>query len=117
MILLFCYDKFLETEKMDIWSVVQAFLALVFVLGLMFVTLGAVKYLQLRGSGVWFKKLQSRERILIEERKKLDTKTALVLLRKDNTEFLLLTGAGGNLLLEKKEISDGKTKDEKGKDV
>ena len=40
--------------------------------------------------------------IHILEKKRVDAKNLLLLLKKDNTEFLVLVGSGGVLLLDKK---------------
>ena len=101
---------------MEVWSIIQALLALVFVLGLMLVTLWLMKYLQLKSNNSrLFKHLQSDERIRIVEKKRLDAKNMLILLKKDDKEFFVLTGAGGSLLLDSALATDGKIIGEAGK--
>ena len=100
---------------MEVWSIIQALLALVFVLGLMLVTLWLMKYLQLKSNNSrLFKHLQSNERIRIVEKKRLYAKNMLVLFKKDDKEFLVLTGVGGIILLEIALATDGKIIGEAG---
>lgn len=74
-----------------------------------------MKYLQLKSNNSrLFKHLQSNERIRIVEKKRLDAKNMLVLLKKDDKEFLVLTGVGGSLLLDSALATDGKIIGEAG---
>ena len=87
--------------EMGVWGVMHAVLALAFVLGLLFLTLWFIKYLQLKTpKSRLFQKLQAEQRIEVIETKRLDAKNTLILLRKDDKEFMFVTGTSGNLLLE-----------------
>lgn len=87
--------------EMGVWGVMHAVLALAFVLGLLFLTLWFIKYLQLKTpKSRLFQKLQAEQRIEVIETKRLDTKNTLILIRKDDKEFMFVTGTAGNLLLE-----------------
>lgn len=103
---------------MEVSSVVQALLSLIFVLGLMLLMLWGMKYLQLKsGRSRFLKKLQREERIIILERKRLDAKTILLLLRKDDKEYLLLAGVGGNVLLDSCTVKEDKGAENAGGNV
>lgn len=80
---------------------IKAAAALAFVLGLLLLVLWLLKYCELHGTkNRFFKKLQSSQRLSIEEIRRIDARNALVLIKKDETEMLLLLGANQNLLLE-----------------
>ena len=91
---------------MDIILIFKAFLALIFVIGLLFLTLFALKKCQ-NGQTIRFlnKKLSSQKRIHLLETHRLDLKNTLILFQKDNKEFLLLVSGNNSLLLETKETS------------
>lgn len=91
---------------MEWMMMVKAVLALAFVLGLLLLVLWLLKYCELHGAkNRFFKKLQTSQRLSIEEVRRIDAKNSLVLVRKDNTEMLLLLGANQNLLLETAKIN------------
>ena len=76
-------------------------LALAFVLGLLLLTLWAIKYCEFKGGKNRFiRKLQENQRITIEEVRRLDARNTVVLIRRDETEHLLLLGSTQNLVLE-----------------
>lgn len=88
---------------MHLMSILHAVLALVFVLGLLLLTLWGMKFVQVKfAKQNLFKNLKLDERIHVLEKKRIDAKNLLLLLKKDNTEFLVLVGSGGVLLLDKK---------------
>lgn len=96
---------------MEFGLIFKALVALVFVIGLLFVTLWAIKSCQLKGAQSRFlRKLQNNKRIHIIENHRIDLKNSLLLFSKDETEYLILLGATQNLLLEDKNIvpQDGK---------
>lgn len=91
--------------SMDILLILKSVLAFVFVLGLLFVTLWGLKFLQTKiPSCKSFRKLSQKQRIEILEIKKIGVKNTLLLLRKDNKEYFILSNGGQNLLLDVQEI-------------
>ncbi len=91
---------------MELILVFKALLALIFVIGLLFLTLWLFKTCRQHGSQCrFFQKLQENKRIKIIENHKLDMKNSLLIFQKDDSEFLLLLGSTQNLLLETKKIS------------
>lgn len=85
--------------------------ALAFVLGLLLVVLWGLKSFELCGiKKRFFSQLQSAQRITIEEVRRVDAGNSLVLVRKDDTEMLLLLGRNQNLLLEMSEIKKAENK-------
>ncbi len=46
------------------------------------------------------------KRLSVEEIKMLDAKRRLVIIKKDNTEHLILLGANSDLLIESREVAD-----------
>lgn len=78
----------------------KAVLSLILVLGLLLVTLWALKYMQINGSRCRFlKKLDGGHRLKIVETRRIDAKNSAVLLRRDNIEHLIILGAS-NLVVE-----------------
>lgn len=85
---------------MDFSQIFQAFLALLFVLGLLFVTLWLIKYCQHKGIVCQLgNKLKSKNKIKIIEHHRIDVKNSLLLIQDNTSEYLLLIGANNNLLL------------------
>ena len=79
----------------------KAVLALAFVLGLMLLTLWAVKYLEVRGvKNRFMRRLQNERRIDVVEVKRIDARNSLVLVRRDDSEYLLVLGSSQNLVLD-----------------
>lgn len=90
---------------MDLGMILQALLSLAFVIGLLLVTLWFVKYCEVKGGKCGFmKKLAQNQRLGVVEFKRIDAKNSLVLVTKDDKEYLLLLGASQNLVLENSEI-------------
>lgn len=78
----------------------KAVLSLAFVLGLLLLTLWAIKYLEVNaGKARFLKKLAAERRIDVVEMKKIDAKNSLVLVRCDDREHLLVLG-NTNLVVE-----------------
>ena len=92
---------------MEFSQLLQAILAFVFVLGLMFLTLWLIKICQQKGALTKFGKcLNKNSRINILERHRLDIKNSVVLLRCDNTEYLVLIGEKSHTLLQQTIVKD-----------
>ena len=88
-------------DNMEGMMILKAMLSLAFVLGLMFLTLWAVRYCQLHGAKIRFmRKLGEQQRLQVLEVRRLDARNTLVLFRKDKDEHLVLLGAEQNLLIE-----------------
>lgn len=84
-------------------QILHAALSLIFVIGLLFLTLWIFKYCEQKGlKSKLIKNLRTGRRLSILEKKPLDARSQLVLVRADDTEYLLLLGASGSLLLETK---------------
>lgn len=81
--------------------ILKAVLSLAFVLGLMFLTLWAVRYCQLHGAkSRLMRRLGEQQRLQVLEIRRIDARNALVLFRKDKDEHLVLLGASQNLLID-----------------
>lgn len=98
-----------KENAMEWIMILKAVLALAFVLGLLLLTLWLFKYCELHGAKTrFFKKLQDTQRLKIEEIRRIDARNSVVLVKKDQTEYLLLLGANQNLLLETTECKKAK---------
>ena len=98
-------DFFRRMVNMDFFVILKAVLAFVFVLGLLFVKLWGLKFLQTKiPSCKSFKKLSQKQRIEVLEIKKISAKNTLFLLRKDDKEYFVLSGGEQNLLLDVEKI-------------
>lgn len=98
-------DFFRRMVNMDFFVILKAVLAFVFVLGLLFVTLWGLKFLQTKiPSCKSFKKLSQKQRIEVLEIKKISAKNTLFLLRKDDKEYFVLSSGEQNLLLDVEKI-------------
>ncbi len=92
---------------MEFSQLLQTVLAFVFVLGLMFLTLWLIKICQQKGSLIKLGKcLNKGSRINILERHRLDIKNSVVLLKCDNTEYLVLIGEKSHTLLQQTKVKD-----------
>ena len=92
---------------MEFSQLLQALLAFIFVLGLMFTTLWFIKICQQKGSLVKFGKyLNKNSRIQIIERQRLDVKNSAILLKCDNTEYLIITGKKSHTILQQTKVKD-----------
>jgi len=86
---------------MELWEILRAILTLAFVLGLLLVTLWALKYCQVHfNTNKAFKNLKDKARIDVIERKKIDARNSIVLIKRDNVEHLVLLGQSNNVLIE-----------------
>lgn len=94
---------------MEWMMVFKAILALAFVLGLLLLVLWLMKYCEIHGAkNRFFKNLQAAQRLKVEEIRRIDARNSVVLIKKDETEMLLLLGANQNLLLETTETKKAK---------
>lgn len=85
----------------------KAVLALVFVLGLLLVTLSAIKYCQVKGVKCRFMKhIVSAQRINVAEMRRIDARNTVAVIRVDDTEYSVLMGSGQSLLLGTKPVND-----------
>lgn len=86
---------------MEWGHIFQAFFSLIFVIGLLLLTLWAFKYCEMKGLKCRFMKtLKANQRIEVIEMHRIDAKNAVALIRRDNTETLVLLGTSQNLILE-----------------
>ena len=101
-------NDLLRIALMEWMMIIKALLSLCFVLGLLLLTLWGLKYIQLyTQKSNLFKKLKDKQRISVEEMRRLDAKNSVVLIKKDEVEFLVLLGANQPLLLETSPIKKG----------
>ncbi|MCQ2741365.1 MAG: hypothetical protein MJ210_04540 [Alphaproteobacteria bacterium] len=78
---------------MEFSQIFQAFISLLFVLGLLFITLWGIKTCQQKGINFCLKNRSSKKsKINILECKRLDANKSFVLVEYKNEEFLLLLG-------------------------
>lgn len=90
---------------MDWILLLKALLSLAFVLGLLLVSVWGLKYCQMKGKNCgWLKTLQVGQRLNIVEIKRIDSRNSLALIKKDDTEMLLLLNPNHNLLLETTDV-------------
>lgn len=86
---------------MEWTDILQAVLSLIFVIGLLLLTLWVFKYCELKGLKCKLvKNLKAGQRLEVIEFRRLDSKNSVVLLRRDDREYLILLGAGNNQLLD-----------------
>lgn len=86
---------------MEWGHIFQAVFSLIFVIGLLLLTLWAFKYCELKGlNSRLMKSFKANQRIEIVELRRIDAKNSAVLIRRDNIETLVLLGAAQNLILE-----------------
>lgn len=82
----------------------QALLALIFVLGLLLITLWAIKTCQQKGlSGKLGKCFKNGNKINLVDYRRIDAKNSAVVLNYDEEEFFILLSANDALLLKQKE--------------
>lgn len=87
--------------KMEWAMLIKAILALAFVIGLLLLTLWAVKYLEMRGLNCRFmQKLAAERRLDLVEIKRVDSRNSVALIRCDNKEYVLLLGQTANLVID-----------------
>lgn len=89
----------------------KAVLSLAFVLGLLLLTLWAIKYLEVNSVKCrLFKKLADQRRLNVLETKRLDAKNSLVLVKCDDKEYLLLLGNSNVVIGSEKIAKSSKSK-------
>ena len=77
-------------------------MSLVFVIGLLLLTLWLFKYCQLKGGNCrWARQLKAGQRLNVVESRRLDNRNSVVLLKRDDQEFLILLGSNANLLIDR----------------
>lgn len=86
------------TEAPDIWMYVQLILALAFVIGLILLFAWAGRRFGLMGAVP--RRTGQRRRLFVVEVLPLSTKHRIVLVRRDETEHLLLLGAQNDCVIE-----------------
>ncbi len=90
---------------MEITLIIKAVLTLVFVLGLLFLTVWALKYCELKSANNrLFNKIRNHRRLEVIESNRIDLRNSLVLVRRDNTEHLLLLSPSGSTLIESRTV-------------
>ncbi|MBR1604616.1 MAG: FliO/MopB family protein [Alphaproteobacteria bacterium] len=86
---------------MDFALLFQAVLALIFVIGLVFLVFWLMKFCESKGlNNPFLRKMKLSNRLSVIESKRVDARTCLVLARCDDEEYLLLVGNGQNILLK-----------------
>ena len=97
---------------MEIALIIKAVLTLVFVLGLLFLTVWGLKYCELKSANNRiFNKIRTHRRLDVIENNRIDLRNSLVLVRRDNTEHLLLLSPSGNMLIESRTVATIKEKE------
>ncbi len=91
------------------WThVFHAVLSLIFVIGLLFLTVYIFKLAEQKGLRSRFAaKLRSGGRLNLIESRRLDAANTLFLVECDQTEYLILCGSGFGLLLKDKPAAEG----------
>ncbi len=96
-------------KNMEWHQILHAVLSLIFVIGLLFLTLWIFKFCEQKGLKCKFiKDLNASRRIDILEKRAIDSRNQIVLLRADQTEYFVLLGQTGNLLLKTNSRQDKK---------
>ncbi len=94
---------------MEWYQILQAVLSLVFVIGLLLLVLWTFKYCEQKGLKCKLvKKLRNGQRLAVLEKRNIDAKNQLVLVRIDNKEYALLVGGNSSLLLKTNLLSGNK---------
>ncbi|MBE6444682.1 MAG: hypothetical protein E7019_01290 [Alphaproteobacteria bacterium] len=94
---------------MEWYQILQAVLSLVFVIGLLLLVLWTFKYCEQKGLKCKLvKKLRNGQRLAVLEKRNIDAKNQLVLVRIDNEEYALLVGGNSSLLLKTNLLSGNK---------
>lgn len=98
---------------MEWHQILQAVLSLVFVIGLLLLTLWFFKYCEQKGLKCRLaRRLKAGQRLDVVETRRLDARNTLVLLKYDNTEHLVLLGSSAILALESKTVPQRQDSDE-----
>ena len=86
---------------MELITILKAVLSLAFVIGLLLVTLWLIKYFQIKlQKHSLIRNLHKNNRLEIIENKKVDSKNALLLIRRDETEHLILLNPTQGQIIE-----------------
>ena len=94
---------------MEWYQILQAVLSLVFVIGLLLLVLWTFKYCEQKGLKCKLvKKIRNGQRLAVLEKRNIDAKNQLVLVRIDNEEYALLVGGNSSLLLKTNLLSGNK---------
>ena len=85
---------------MEWHQIIQAVLALIFVIGLLLVTLWIFKYCEQQGNKCrLLRNLKSAQRLRIIEKKSLDTKNQIILIQADKVDYLLFISPNNTTIL------------------
>ncbi len=94
---------------MEWHQILHALLSLTFVIGLLFLTLWLFKFCEQKGLKCKFiKDLKAGQRIDIVEKKAIDSRNQIVLIRADKEEYLIILNSTGSLLLKTISLQDKK---------
>ena len=86
---------------MEFGQVLQALLSLAFVLGLLMLTLWAVKYIESKGiKNKFINKLSAQTKINVIETKKLDAKNSISIVTYNKKEYVILLNPTQSILLD-----------------
>lgn len=85
-------------------QLLQACMALVFVLGLLFITLWLIKLCQQKGICRCFEKKLGTAKVKILEQRRIDIKNTLVLIEYRQQEILLLLGANNSTVIDRQPL-------------
>ena len=85
---------------MDIIQIVQTLMALLFVLGLLFITLWLIKICQQKGLNCRLGKSLAAPKIKILEQRRIDIKNTLALVQYRDQEILLLLGTNNVMVID-----------------
>ena len=93
---------------MDYTHITSAVLGLIFVLGLAFITIYLLKWIQNKGANLCLCRRLNSKKINVLEYHRIDAKNSVVLLEVEKTRYLLLLGGDSPLLLDQKTIKESK---------
>ena len=86
---------------MELIAILKAFLSLAFVVGLMLLTIWLLKYCQIKfQKNTLIRGLNRHNRLEVLEIKRLDAKNSLLLIRRDETEHLILLNPSSSTIIE-----------------
>lgn len=98
---------------MEFWGYLKFLLALVFVLGLIGLLATLARRMGVGFPAAALKRIKSR-RLSVVEVTSIDGRRRLVLVRRDDTEHLILLGPSSELVIERGIRAGGKTPEESG---
>ena len=86
---------------MELIAILKAFLSLAFVVGLLLLTIWLMKYCQVKfQKNNLLRGLNKHNRLEVLEFKRLDAKNSLLLIRRDETEHLILLSPASSAVIE-----------------